>query len=54
MGALIADADTKNKSLYQDIDEGFKSDAAALLDEVDIRLVKHTNQPMIGGSNGEY
>ncbi|MCY4489108.1 MAG: fumarate hydratase C-terminal domain-containing protein [Deltaproteobacteria bacterium] len=38
LGPLIVDADTKGRSLYQDIDEGFKSDAAALLEELDIKL----------------
>ena len=38
LGPLIVDADTKGKSLYQNIDEGFKADAAALLEELDIKL----------------
>ena len=38
LGPLIVDADTKGKSLYQAIDEGFKSDAAELLQELDIKL----------------
>ena len=38
LGPLIVDADTKGKSLYQAIDEGFRSDAAALLEELDIKL----------------
>ena len=38
LGPLIVDADTKGKSLYQTIDEGFRSDAAALLEELDIKL----------------
>ena len=38
LGPLIVDADTKGKSLYQNIDEGFKLDAAALLEELDIKL----------------
>ncbi len=38
LGPFIVDADTKGKSLYQHIDEGFRSDAAALLKELDIKL----------------
>ena len=38
LGPLIVDADTKGKSLYQAIDEGFKSEAADLLKELDIEL----------------
>ena len=38
LGPLIVDADTKGKSLYQAIDEDFKSDAAVLLEELDIKL----------------
>ena len=38
LGPLIVDADTKGKSLYQAIDEEFKSDAAALLEELNIKL----------------
>ncbi len=38
LGPLIVDADTKGKSLYQAIDEGFRSEAADLLEELDIKL----------------
>ena len=38
LGPFIVDADTKGKSLYQAIDEGFRSEAADLLEELDIKL----------------
>ncbi len=38
LGPFIVDADTKGKSLYQEIDKDFRSNAAALLEELDIQL----------------
>lgn len=38
LGPFIVDADTKGKSLYRAIDDDFKSDAAALLEELGIEL----------------